>query len=173
MQTGAPRSRARGKAASHRGQKMLRRAAPSWGPAAPTATPPKWPPVHRLPTSPPAHVTRRAHPGPRPPVRVPGANGPAPRGKRTNQRKGKAGRVVTANGGGAPEGSNRLVAPGVGGGGRRERRGPEGEGWRAARAALPEPGSAEPGWGEWTPRGQALRGGARGDLGSPLTGYRC
>lgn len=88
-----PRGAGRGgRAASHRGQKMLRRAAPSWGPAAPTATPPKWPPVHRLPTRPPAHVTRRAHPGPRPPVRVPGANGPAPRGKRTNQRKGKAGR---------------------------------------------------------------------------------
>lgn len=53
--------------------------------------------------------------------------------------------MVTANEGGAPEGSNRLVG---GGERRRERGGTEGEGPGADRAALPEPepepGSAEP-----------------------------
>lgn len=88
----------------------------------PTITPPKWPPVAPCrPTrgSPPPAGPRdpRPHPCPRPPVQFRAARGPAPRGKRTNQRKGKAGRVVTANGGGAPEGSNRLV-----GGGRAEGR---------------------------------------------------
>lgn len=97
---------------------------------------------------PPAHVTRPTRAG------DPGSGSlrrPHPSRKTDQPEKGKAGRVVTANRGGAPEGSNRLVG---GRERRRERRGTEGEGPGAARAALPEPepkpepGSAEPGWGE-------------------------
>lgn len=73
---------------------------------------------------PPAHVTRsapRAHPVATP-GRGPHGGGPAPRWKWTNQWSGRAGRAVTANGGGAAPRSNRLV----GGGKRCESLGTEG-----------------------------------------------
>lgn len=75
--------------------------------------------------------------------------GPAPRGKRTNRREAGAGRVVTANGGGAPEGSNRLVG---GGEGRRERGGTRGRApepsvqLRRSRSPNPSSSSGAPGW---------------------------
>jgi hypothetical protein len=114
-------------AANHYAPKMA-----SYAPRRPT------PALHSRP----AHVIRP----PLPPTRLatPGlglcGGGPAPRGKRTNRRRGEAGQVVTSIVGGAPEGSNRLV----GGGERRDREGTEGEGPGAARAALPEP-EPEPG----------------------------
>ena len=84
----------------------------------PLAAPTPAPTLHR----PPAHVTRPAPPAHR--AGDPGSGSlrrwPRPSRETDQPRKGKAGRVVTANGGGAQEGSNRLVG---GGERRRERRG--------------------------------------------------